>query len=222
MRRRRPTKQRVHSLLDQYARIPQEARIAAVDIDDPYGVPADATAKLAPPPYGSDQQDGAVRTWLAPRPPRIRVVAALRDDVVAKMFARRQLDRASYLAARDYQALAEMSEAGRLRGLDLTSPPVSGGTNTGGSVDLQHRATVALQRINNQLHRQHGGEGLSLVRDILVRGLTVEAAARMRGAATKAACGFWGALFRRCLRCLAIALGYATSNYSRGRRQQTP
>lgn len=224
MRRHKTTTKRVHSLLDQYGgRIPQEARIAAVDIDDPYGIAADAVASLGAPPAGSEQLEGAVRSWYAPRPPRIRVVAALRDDVVAKMFARRQLDKASFLAARDYQALAEVSESGRLRGLDLTSPPVSGrGHNNGAGIDAQHRATVALSRINNQLGRQHGGEGLWLVRDILVHGLTVEAAARKRGATTKQHTGFWGALFRQCLRCLAVMLGYASASYARRRGQQTP
>jgi hypothetical protein len=39
----------------------------------------------------------------------LEVIAAIRDDVVAKMYARHQIDRACFLAARDYQKLFELA-----------------------------------------------------------------------------------------------------------------
>jgi hypothetical protein len=78
----RPRKPAVHSLIGQYSGIPQDDRIAAVDIDDPYG----SAGRYAIDIGGS---------------------SPIRDDVAAKMFARHQIDRACYLAARSYQATHE-------------------------------------------------------------------------------------------------------------------
>ena len=97
---------KVHSRLDQYAGIPQSERIAAITIDDPYATSAHAEATY-------------VRgEWQAPARPRLEVMAAIRDDSVGKMYARRQIDDACFLAARHYQRSHEQAEALRRHAAD--------------------------------------------------------------------------------------------------------
>jgi hypothetical protein len=107
-------------------------------------VPADEEAtRLAGPP-GSIANGSGPAEWLAPERPQIRVVAALRDDVAAKMFARHQINRASFLAARKYQSIHEVAEGARMRSCDPSMPAISGGRgDAAGGIDHWLRAHVA-------------------------------------------------------------------------------
>jgi hypothetical protein len=90
-----------HSLLPQYdkkarrERCKQRERFAIIDIDDPSGMPVGADdmaaikAMLAAPPIGA-RSDDAPHMWDAPTHRSIAIIAAVRDDVAGKMFARRQ------------------------------------------------------------------------------------------------------------------------------------
>jgi hypothetical protein len=60
-----------------------------------------------------------------------------------------------------------------------------------------------------QSRRHRSDEGLTLIRDVLGRGVTIEAAARERGEASKRRIDWWGSFFRRCLKALAVLLGFA-------------
>jgi hypothetical protein len=212
-KRRRAPSSRVHSLVHQYGgrTIPKNARIAAIDIDDPYSMPADVEATLALPPRGARTATGPA-TWEAPPRPKIRVIAALRDEVAAKMFARHQIDRACFLAARDYQRIHELAAAVHVKSLDPSMPPISGGRNDDfEGVDIQRRAVNDLRRIEARVEKVYGGEGVQLVRDVLALGKPLERAAAERGDGSKQGARFLGGLFRRCLRCLAVACGFASA-----------
>lgn len=70
---------------------------------------------------------------------------------------------------------------------------------------------VGEQRVTDR----YGAEGLGLCRAVLTEGQSVEASARLRGAASDRDVWFWAKLFRRCLDVLAAAFGFATSTYCR-------
>jgi hypothetical protein len=95
----KPHRPRAHSLLNQYGKRLQSERIAAMKIEDPYASSAHQVVTAVAPPTGAHTDDGPME-WQAPVRPRIEVLAAIRDDVAAKMFARRQIDDACFLAAR--------------------------------------------------------------------------------------------------------------------------
>lgn len=201
---------RSHSLLDQYPKIPPGAKVVAIDIDDPYGVPSDAVSKRVAAPAGSTKQNGPAN-WQAPEQPLIRVIASVRSDVAAVMFARNQIDKACFRAARGYQELYEVTHSSRLKSCDLDA--VHSGAVSGSSygVDLKRRARVALMKAENQIAQKFGAEGVHVLRDVLALGKTLERAAAERGELTKNNIGWLGGFFRRVLKALAVVLGYATA-----------
>jgi hypothetical protein len=206
----RPTN-RTFDLRGHYGgRVPQHAKIAAIDLDDPYGVPVDAESTLVPGPAGATTRDGP-KAWQAPPAPRIRVIASVRDDVAAKMFARRQIDRACFMAARGYQTLYEIAESARIRSCDPSMTPVSGGRSDGSDwIDAKAKAVLDLKRVEKRIAEQYGAEAVNLLRDVLGAGKTIQSAARERGEVSNDCMKWIGGFFRRCLRHLAVILGFAT------------
>jgi hypothetical protein len=205
----KPRRPRAHSLLPQYGKRLQSERIAAIKIEDPYDTSAHRTATAVAPPQGAATDDGPAE-WQAPVRPRIEVLAAIRDDVAAKMFARRQIDDAMFLAARSYQRTYERAEAlRRIKSVDLTMPPISGAVAQFESVDVALRATKELKRIERELSQRAGDDGVDLIRDVLGAGKTIALAARERGDDSGKKLEWWGGTFRRCLRHLAEITGFA-------------
>jgi hypothetical protein len=199
-------------------RVPRTARVAVLELDDPRDAPACLTSALRAPPLGAKGFDGPAE-WYAPTRPQIQVVAALRDDVAAKMYARRQIDRASYLASRQYQALYEQAAPTHMRSVDISMPPINGlrSAENYGPADAQLRADARLKEVHVALGRHCGVMGVQVLADVLAFGLTLEAVTLARdGAGDRQAARFWGGLFRHCLRHLAVILGLATAN-RRGR-----
>src|SRR5258706_357259 len=146
----------------------------------------------------------------APVRPRIEVLAAIRDDVAAKMFARRQIDDACFMAARAYQATYERAEAlRRIKSVDVSMPPISGSVAQFEGIDGALRAARELKRIEAALSQRAGDDGVDLIRDVLGAGKTIELAARERGDDDKQRIGWWGGTFRRSLRHLAEISGFA-------------
>jgi hypothetical protein len=187
--------------------VPHDARIAVIEIDDPYGVPAGAVAERVAAPRGARTAGGPCE-WQAPSRARILVVANMRA-VATKMFARRQIDRACYLAALAYEQLFELVRKGGIRSGDFTMPPISGLISDGPPIDGRVQAGLALFRAEEYIRVRVGEEGLSLIRDVLGEGMTIEAAAISRGEGDKQSVRYHGSLFRRCLRHLAVVLGFA-------------
>ena len=115
-------KPKVHDLRGHYAGVPKDARIAVLDVDNPFP-DHHATATLAQPPAGARTMDGPP-TWHVPPQAKIRIIAATRSDVPALLFARHQIDRACFLAARAYAQLLETVDAVRLKSVDVSAPHV--------------------------------------------------------------------------------------------------
>jgi len=148
--------------------------------------------------------------------PRIEVLAAIRDDVAAKMFARRQIDDACFMAARAYQATYERAEAlRRIKSVDPSMPPISGSVGQFKGIDGALRAARELKRIEAALSQRAGDDGVDLIRDVLGAGKTIELAARERGDDDNPRIAWWGGTFRRCLRHLAEITGFAVQDGGR-------
>jgi hypothetical protein len=218
MPRSKRQRQRSHSLLHHYRlprdktnKLPSNARIAAVVIDDPYGVPADENAKLLIGKH-TDQASEHVRSWVAPAQPKITVIQSLRDDLLAKMFARHQIDQASFRAGRDYQRLTELSQVTQVRAMDVGRLRGSIGATPNIGSDGQRKASKALIKLELKLWSKFGNEGVGVIRKILVDSYTVEKLAAEKGDNSVRHKDFLGQFFRRCLKEMAVILGYATNS----------
>ncbi len=220
-KRRQPSLPKVHSLLDHYRK--QTGRhIAAIEIDDPWNDVAHQTATLiARPGRGATDNPDAPREWLAPGRGRIKVMASTRDTVTG-MYARRQIDEASFQAARKYQRLSEFAAwAASVKSVDVSAPQVQGSTrNYAAGIDQALAARDELRQIEKQLSRKLGEDGVTLLRDVLGRGITIENATKERGESDGPAVTWFGGFFRRCLRHLAEVTGFAVKNAYANQRHQ--
>jgi hypothetical protein len=135
----------------------------------------------------------------------IIVMRQLRDDPLARLHTRRQIDDAEYLAGRKWQSLYERAEIGRISSMDATRPFVDGGRGpSDGITDDRMRAAKELARLDRAL----GIEGCALIRDVLASHRFIDEAARRRGLETERDRSYLGRRFRECLGTLSIELGY--------------
>jgi hypothetical protein len=219
--RRQTSRAKAYSLLGQYGKLRKSADTIALTIEDPYASESHAVLTAVPPPGRSERKDRDIE-WRAPSRPRIEVLASTRD-VLAWMYARRQIDEAMFQAARRYQQLYERAESlGRVKSVDVSMPPISGIISGRDLVVAEvMEATNELKRIEKQLTQRAGEDGVDLIRDVLARGLTIEKASAMRGDADKTRVAWWGGLFRRSLRHLAEISGFAVPGAYRRRHRIT-
>jgi hypothetical protein len=136
---------------------------------------------------------------------KIFAIASMRDDPLARLHARGQIDDAQYAAGRHWQKLFGDSEVGGLKAMDTTKEPVDGGGFSDPITDRQRRAVAGLIRATKAL----GLEGEALVRDILGRRWFIEQAAAARGLHTQRGIDYLGRRFRECLETIAKEFGYA-------------
>jgi hypothetical protein len=137
---------------------------------------------------------------------RIVVLRSLRDDPLAGMFARRQIDQAQYDGGRAWQKCMEESEVGNIRAIDPTKEAVDGGRCPEPLSDRYAHAHAKLKEAHSIL----GMIGENIVRDILGSRLTIMEAGQRRGYTTKDELAFMGRRFREALDTLAVVFGCAT------------
>jgi hypothetical protein len=137
---------------------------------------------------------------------RIVVLRSLRDDPLAGMFARRQIDQAQYDGGREWQRLTEMTEIGCVKAIDPTKEAVDGGRFP----DLYREGAARAARDLAHAHATLGMIGENIVKDILGRRLTIKQAGQQRGYTSKAELEFMGQRFREALNTLAVVFGCAT------------
>lgn len=114
----------------------ENAQVARVEIDDPFEL-------------GS----------------KIAVFRSTRDDILAEMLARREIDQAQYDAGRDYEKFAERAEIGNVQAMDPAKEKVDGGHI--GSSDMSNRQVNAVREL--QAARGVLGErGEAMVRFVLI------------------------------------------------------
>lgn len=135
----------------------------------------------------------------------IQVLRSVRDDPLAGMFSRSQIDHAQLEAGREWQRHHENSEIGSIRAIDPGKEAVDGGRMPEPITDRQAKAVRQLKIADAKL----GQEGSALVRDILGSRLSVTEAAHKRGMKGDADIKYIGKRFRECLELLAVLWGFA-------------
>lgn len=96
---------------------------------------------------------------------KIAVVRSIRDDILAAMHARKEIDQAEFDAGRKYQFYAELAEIGNVQAMDPAKDKVDGGQiGTSDMTNAQVNAVRALLAARDALTP----DGEHLVRRILV------------------------------------------------------
>lgn len=135
----------------------------------------------------------------------IRVLRSIRDDPLAGMLSRSQIDEAQFRAGRKWQEHRENSEIGGARAIDTTREAVDGGRFKEPDVDRLSLALKELKAADKAL----GAYGASLVHDVLGRRLSISAVAAMRMMPRQREIDYLGMRFRECLESLAKLWGFA-------------
>lgn len=99
----------------------------------------------------------------------ITVARSIRDDPLADMYSRSQIDTAQYAAGRKWQHYHELTEIGRIAAIDPGKEVVDGGRMRDPLTDKQIDAIREIMKADKML----GQVGAHLVRDFLARGMTV-------------------------------------------------
>lgn len=136
---------------------------------------------------------------------KLRVIRSVRDDPLAGMLSRAQIDQAQYEAGRRWQRHHENSEIGGISAIDPAKEAVDGGKMAEPITDRQITAFRQLIAARNEL----GQDGNDLITEILGSCVSITDAAISRGLNSKDGKAYVGRRFRECLECLAILWGFA-------------
>lgn len=137
---------------------------------------------------------------------KIVVLRSTRNDPLADMKSKNQIDQCDYVAGRHWQAAWEHAEIGGVRAIDPGKEAVDGGRLPEVLTDQQRKAVVDLKAAREAL----GREGHQLIHDVLAAGMSITQAAISRGLTSEADRKYIGKRFRECLATLAKRFGYAT------------
>ena len=133
---------------------------------------------------------------------QISVVRNIKDDPLAGMLARRQIDQAQFIAGRTWQRYWEDSEIGCVRAVDPTKEPVDGKSPPRSPfTDKQQHAFSELQQVRGIL----GQEGNTIVCEILGQRVQLEMVAQWHARPKP----YIGMRFRECLESMAKLWCYA-------------
>lgn len=95
---------------------------------------------------------------------RIAVVRSIRDDILAEMLSRGEIDQAQFDAGRKYERYAEEAEIGSVQAIDPRKEAVDGGLGYDGITDRQIDAVRQL----SEAARVLGAKGELVVRTVLI------------------------------------------------------
>lgn len=156
----------------------RNAEVGSIEVDDPMGLePGD----------------------------KISVFRSTRDDPLARLHDRRQIDEAQYHGGRAFQKDFEEAERGP-QAIDPSKEFVDGGRLPEPITEGQRRAVLRLNRCERLL----GADGSALTHDVLIRGRTTEQVAESRGLKGERWQRYFGMRLRECLNTLAVVYGFAT------------
>lgn len=167
---------RVHDRQSQD--LPINSRVAPITVDDPMGL--ETGDKLV-------------------------VLRSLRDDPIAAMHSRGQVDNAQFCAARHWQRCHEAVEISGARAIDTTREAVDGGLSPEPITEAMRRSAADLAKAGKAL----GREGEAIVRDVLGERMPLLHAAAKRGLTSERELFYIGRRFRESLETLAVVFGYA-------------
>ena len=148
---------------------------------------------------------------------KIVAIRSIRNDPLARLHSHRQIDEAQYRGGRAFQDDWEKAERGP-RAVDPTREYVDGGQAREPITERQRRAVLRLNRIEHEL----GADGVVLVHEVLVLGLSMEQVGQRRGLRGQRWMDYFSKRFRECLDRLAQIYGFATGTpipkFARNRR----
>lgn len=136
---------------------------------------------------------------------KLRVLKSVRDDPLAGMHARRQIDDAQFNAGLLWQQYREDSEIGGARAIDTTKEAVDGGRFKEPDITKMSKALRELKAADQML----GAYDASLIHDILGRRMSIAEVAAARSMPRQREIDYLGRRFRQCLESLAKLWGYA-------------
>jgi hypothetical protein len=137
---------------------------------------------------------------------KITVLRSIRNDPLARLHSHHQIDEAQFRGGRALQDDWEKAERGP-RALDPTREYVDGGGMREPITERQRRAVLRLNRITREL----GTDGIVLVHELLVQGLTMEQVAARRGLRGQRWRDYFAKRLRECFDRLALIYGFATA-----------
>jgi len=137
---------------------------------------------------------------------KITVLRSIRNDPLGRLHSHHQIDEAQFRGGRAFQDDWEKAERGP-RALDPTREYVDGGGMREPITERQRRAVLRLNRIAREL----GTDGIVLVHQMLVQGLTMEQVASRRGLRGQRWRDYFSKRLRECLDRLARIYGFATA-----------
>ena len=136
---------------------------------------------------------------------KITVLRSIRNDPLARLHSHHQIDEAQYRGGRAFQDDWEKAERGP-RAVDPTREYVDGGRAREPITERQRRAVLRLNRIEHEL----GADGIVLVHEVLVLGLTMEQIGLRRGLRGRRWKDYFSRRFQECLDRLAQTYGFAS------------
>jgi hypothetical protein len=162
----------------------RNALVAPIEVDDPY----EAGEKIA-------------------------VMRSIRNDPLAGLHSRQQIDEAQYQAGRAFQRDFEAAERGP-KAIDPSKEAVDGGLMPEPITESQQKAARKL----GDIYRALGADLSALLHDVLIGGLTRTELAARRGLEGRKWEEFFGEKFRRGLDRIAVIYGFAQASDRPDRR----
>ena len=181
-RRRSPRAAKVH---DRRSRdLPLNAEVASIEVDDPLALEAGE---------------------------RIVALRSIRNDPLARLHSRGQINEAQYRGGRAFQN--DWERAGRgPQAVDPTREYVDGAQAREPNTEGQRKAVLRLNRVEREL----GADGSALVHNVLVDGMTMEQVGQRRDLTSQRWKDYFSRRFLECLDRLALIYGFATEQGRRG------
>src|SRR5580692_9215596 len=136
---------------------------------------------------------------------KIVALRSIRNDPLGRLHSHHQIDEAQYRGGRAFQDDWEKAERGP-RAVDPAREYVDGGQAREPITERQRRAVLRLNRIEREL----GSDGIMLVHEVLVQGLTMEQIGQRRGLRGQRWMDYFAKRFRECLDRLALLYGFAS------------
>jgi hypothetical protein len=156
----------------------RNAEVAAVEVDDPFGL-----------------EPGE----------KIVTLRSIRNDPLARLHTRRQIDEAQYQGGRAFQSDWEKAERGP-QAVDPSKEYVDGGQRREPITEGQRKAVLRLNRAEREL----GADGSTLVHEVLILGMTLEQIGQRHGVRGQRWIDYFAKRFHECLDRLALMYGFAT------------
>jgi hypothetical protein len=136
---------------------------------------------------------------------KIVALRSIRNDPLGRLHSHHQIDEAQYRGGRAFQDDWEKAERGP-RAVDPTREYVDGGQAREPITERQRRAVLRLNRVEHEL----GADGVVLVHEVLVLGLTMEQIGQRRGLRGQRWKDYFSRRFQECLDRLALIYGFAS------------